>query len=168
MPDLNPSDAAAATDQVVRHRFAPLVAWAIGLAVLALAVLLTVAMASAEGGAPGMTWFDWAAMAFFWAMGGIGAWTLTRAAMTWLTLGADGSVRLATRTLFGGRERRLEPGEVSRVELRRNPFGPIMGWQVILHWRAGGRLVVSERIDAAAQAALAEDIARRLGLEGAG
>jgi hypothetical protein len=88
--------------------------------------------------------------------------------MTRLTLGADGSVRLATRTLFGARERCVEPGQVARVELRRNPFGPITGWQVTLHWRAGGRLVVSERTDTAAQAALAAELARRLGLDAPG
>jgi hypothetical protein len=39
---------------------------------------------------------------------------------------------------------------------------------VILQWRAGGRLVVSERMDTAAQAALAEELARRLGLDAPG
>jgi hypothetical protein len=168
MPDLNPSDAAAATDQVVRHRFAPLVAWAIGLAGLGFVVLVTVGMVSAADSGPDMTWFDWLAMALLWGAGGVFAWLLARAAMTRLTLGADGSVVLATRTLFGARERRLEPGEVARVDLRRNPFGPIRGWQVILQWRAGGRLVVSERMDTAAQAALAEELARRLGLDAPG
>lgn len=168
MPDRNQSDAAAATDQVVRHRFAPLVAWAIGFAGVGFVVLVTVKMISAADGVPAMTWFDWLAMALLWAFGGVFAWLLARTAMTRLTLGADGSVRLATRTLFGARERRVEPGAVARVELRRNPFGPIMGWQVTLHWRAGGRLVVSERIDAAAQAALAEELARRLGLDAPG
>ncbi|MFB2896929.1 hypothetical protein ACE1CI_28785, partial [Aerosakkonemataceae cyanobacterium BLCC-F50] len=132
MPDLNPSDAAATTDQVVRHRIAPLLAWAIGLAGLGFAVLMTVGMVSAADGGPGMTWFDWLAMAAIWGFGGVFAWLLARTAMTRLTLGADGSARLATRTLFGARERRVEAGEVARVEVRRNHFGPIMGWQVIL------------------------------------
>ena len=150
---------------VVRQRLGALLAWAIGLAGLAFVALVTLEVAAPGPDAPGMTAFDWLGLALACAMGGGFALMLLRSAMTRLTLGADGTVHLATRAPFAKHEARLEPGSVTRVEVRRNHFGPIQGWQVILHWRAGGRLVVTERADAAAQRALAAELARRLGAE---
>ena len=149
---------------MVRHRAAPLFYWAISLAGIAFAALVTGNMLGAQAGAPAMAWYDWLGLALILGWGGFLAFPLARIPMTRLTLGADGSVRLATRTLFAARETRLEPGAVGRVELRRNHFGPVQGWQVILHWREGGRLIVNERADGAAQSALAEEIACRLGV----
>jgi len=164
MSPVTPAHRTAATDVVVRYRLAPLFYWAIVLAMLGFVALVTVTFFSPSQGSPGTGWFDWLGMAVLWAMGAFFAHVLARAPMTRLTLGADGSVRLATRTLFAARERRLDPGSVTQVELRRNVFGPILGWQVILHCSDGRSLVLSERADAAAQSALAEELERRLGL----
>ena len=163
MPPLTPG-ADASADRVVRYRITPLLFWAACLAAVGFVVLVTVPLFS-SGTWRAMAWYDWLGMAVVWAWGGFMAWLPTRMAMTRLTLGADGSVRLATRTLFAARDRLLQPGSVLRVDVRRNHFGPICGWQLMLHWREGGHLVVNERVDAAAQLALAEEIARRLGVD---
>lgn len=159
-----PLTQAATADVVIRYRVAPAIYWVLFGALSAFMALIIVMAFQPDPRAPPMGWFDWIGLALVVAAGGFFAWAPSRIAMTWLTLGADGSVRLATRTLFAARERRLEPGSVARVELRRNYRGLIAGWQVILHWTGGGRLVLNERGDAAAQLALAQELERRLGL----
>lgn len=153
-----------ATDVVIRYRMAPALYWVLFGAMAAFMAFVIVLAFQPDPGAPPMGWFDWAGYALVVAAGAFFAWVPSRIAMTWLTLGADGSVRLATRTPFAARERRLDPGSVARVELRRNYRGLVAGWQVILHWTGGGRLVLNERWDAAAQQALARELERRLGL----
>lgn len=164
MRGLNGSRPAAAGDMVVRFRLVPLFFWAIGLAAVAFAALVSIEIARPGPGAPAMAWGDWLLLAAIWAAAAFFASALVLRPITRLVLGADGSVRLATRTPFAATERRLEPGSLSRVELRRNRFGPIGGWQVVLRWTDGRSLVLNERGDAAAQAALAGEIARRLGI----
>ena len=165
MPDLTSPDAKA--DMVVKYRLAPLLYWAIFGALFAFMAVMLAQALEPDPGAPPMGWFDWVGFAAIAAAAAFFAWVPFRVPMTWLTLGADGSVRLATRTPFAARERRLEPGSVARVELRRNVFGLLHGWQIILHWQGGGRMVLNERGDGAAQAALAREIERRLGVGGA-
>jgi hypothetical protein len=164
MPGLNGGRPASAGDEVVRFRFVPVLFWAIGLAAVAFAALVSVGIARPDPGAPAMAWGDWLALAVIWAVAAFFASALVLRPITRLALGADGSVRLATRTPFAATERRLEPGSLSRVELRRNHFGPLFGWQLVLRWADGRSLVLNERADAAAQAALAGEIARRLGI----
>jgi hypothetical protein len=165
MPDLTSPHAKA--DTVVTYRAAPLLYWAMFGALSAFMVLVLVLAFRPDPGAPPMGWFDWVGFAAIVAAAAFFAWLPFRVPMTRLTLGTDGSVRLATRTPLAARERRLEPGSVARVELRRNVFGLIRGWQIILHWQGGGRMVLNERGDGAAQAALAREIERRLGVGGA-
>jgi hypothetical protein len=164
MPDPNRPHASATADVVITYRVAPVIYWVMFGAMSAFMALVIVMAFEPDPAAPPMGWFDWIGYALVVAAGAFFAWAPSRIAMTWLTLGADGSVRIATRTPFAARERRLEPGSVARVELRRNYRGVIAGWQVILHWTGGGRLVVNERWNAAAQLDLAQELERRLGL----
>lgn len=164
MPDLTRPHPAPIADVVIRYRVVPVIYWVLCGAWVAFMAFVIVLAFQTDPGAPPMGWFDWIAYALVVAAGGFFAWLPSRIAMTWLTLGADGSVRLATRTPFAARDRRLEPGSVARVELRRTYRGLIAGWQVILHWTGGGRLVLNERRDAAAQQALARELERRLGV----
>lgn len=159
-----PLTQAATADVVIRYRVAPVIYWVLFGAMSAFMALIIVMAFQPDPSAPPMGWFDWIGFALVVAAGGFFAWVPSRIAMTSLTLGADGSVRLATRTPFAARQRRLEPGSIARVELRRNYRGLINGWQVILHWPGGRRLVLNERSDAAAQLALAQELERRLGL----
>lgn len=155
---------AATADVVIRYRVAPVIYWVMFGAMSAFMALIIVMAFQPDPRAPPKGWFDWIGYALVVAAGGFFAWAPSRIAMTWLRLGADGSVRLATRTPFVARERRLEPGSVARVELRRNYRGLIAGWQIILHWQGGGRLVLNERWNAAAQQALAQELEHRLGV----
>lgn len=161
---MSPLNDAASVDVVVRYRATPVIYWVTFGAMSAFMALIIVMAFAPDPAALPMRWFDWLGYAAIAAAGSFFAWAPTRIAMTWLTLGADGSVRLATRTPFAARERRLEPGSVARIELRRNFIGLIRGWRIILHWQGGGRLVLNERIDGAAQLALAQELERRLGL----
>lgn len=164
MPELNTPQAAPRREMVVRHRMGPLSYWVLSGAMITFVATVLAQVYEPMTGAPGMRWFDWLALAALLAVAAFFAWLPFRAPMTSLTLGADGSIRLATRTPFAAREMRLDPGAVRQVELRRNFFGPIRGWQVILRWPDGGRLVISERWNIAAQVALVEELERRLGL----
>ncbi len=150
-------------DVVIGYRVAPMIYWVLLGAMSAFMALIIVMAFQPDPRSPPMGWFDGIAYALVVGAGAFFAWAPSRIAITWLTLGADGSVRLATRTPFAARHRRLEPGSVARVELRRNHRGLVAGWQIILHWQGGCRLMLNERTDAAAQKDLAQELERRLG-----
>lgn len=147
----------AAAERRLRN-LAPAAVWVGLLALLGFLALVTGLLLREAAG-----WADWGIMALLWALLALGLRAGLAVPCTWLTLRPDGSVHLVSRTPFARRAEVLAPGSLGHIEVMRNHFGPILGYQIRLHLRDGRRLMVSERVDGARQQALAAEIARRLG-----